>query len=85
LEAVFNPFRRIVNQSPQSPNPVIRPAAQMRDGHNPKSVWLFEIDNSEGKPFCLPTPGSELADLAELRIALNLRQDRFRNGKKSLS
>jgi hypothetical protein len=74
LQAAFNPFRSVVNKSPQSPNPIIGSAAQMRDGHYPKSVCLRQINDAEGKAFCFPTAGSKPARLADFWITLNFRQ-----------
>src|SRR6266487_3312481 len=57
----------------------------MRDGDNPKSVRLFQINNSEGKAFRFPTAGSESARLAEFWIALQFGHRCLHSGEKSLS
>src|SRR5207249_5042497 len=72
-------------ESVESPNPISRTATHVRDGHDPESVWLFQINDSERESPCPPTPRAEPAGFAQFGAALNFRNGGFHNGEESLS
>jgi hypothetical protein len=51
----------------------------MRDGHDPKAIWLFQIDNPEGKSLCFPTASSKPAQSSNRWLFPNFQQRRFHN------